>query len=247
MLSVLWRSKWIIVVAAIVTSSFVAYDSYSKDTLYRAETVLIVSSLTPTNVFSNEDMLAASYAELAMTEAVRARARQYSGGTNGGSNQAYGDSGIAADTKTDSPFIRVSATNRVAEEAINDANSVAAALVGYIDDLQKQSLKSKRELLLEELSQIDEEQKKLLATEPVDHSRVDALASVRDSIIRQNEELNAGLIQSSLVVVDEAESAAPLPSHPLRNTLISFVLGALTGAIIGFFIDAVRKSLRWAG
>lgn len=240
MLSVIWRSKWIIIAAALVASGFVAYDSFTSDTVYQAESVLIVNSLTPTNTFSNEDKLAASYAELAMTEAVQARARELV-------DIPGNSSGITADTKTDSPFIRISASNKAAERAVNDANAVSEALVTYIDVLQKDGLESKRELLIEQLSDIDSQRQLLASAVPVDQARIEALDSVRESIIRQNAELNAGLVQSSLVIVDGADTASEVPSHPLRNTIISFVLGAIAGTIIGFAVDAVRKALRWQG
>lgn len=241
MLSVIWKSKWIILIMAVIAAGAVAFQSFREETLYRAETSMIVSSLTPTNVFSNEDMLAASYAELALSDAVQGKARE----DNPDNNTSSGTSAIAADSNPDSPFVRLSATNTVPDRAVEDANAVADALVEYVSELQLQSLEDKRGNLLQELANIDAEQAAIRATPNGDQARLSALESVRQSLIRQYEELNAGMLQSSLVVIDEAGSPGAIPSHPLRNTLIGLLLGAAAGVILGFAVESVRKALRW--
>ncbi|MHB0915436.1 MAG: Wzz/FepE/Etk N-terminal domain-containing protein [Thermoleophilia bacterium] len=240
MLSVLWKSKWMMLVAAALVAVLIGYNSFSREEVYRAETAMIVSSLTPTNVFSNEDMLAASYGELVLTEAVQSKASEISSATGGPSSVS---STIAAETKADSPFIRVIVTNTNPERAVSDANAVSTALVEYVSELQQSSLDEKQESLLRELADIDTQRDEVKAAIPVDETRLAALDLVRQSIIRQYEELNAGTLLSSVVVVDQAGKASMEATHPLRNTIVGFFLGGLAGAIIGFSVESVRKAL----
>lgn len=243
MLSILWRSKWIILVTALVAGAVVAFDSYSEEQGYRADTLLVVSSLAPTNVFSNENMLATSYAELATTDRVKTKAFAIPGNENDSDRTTT--SVISAEVDSETPFIRISATNTDARQAVTDANAVADALVDYVSELEQQNLQEKRDSLLDQLVEIEGQQNQVAASQPVDQTRINALEAVRQSVIRQYEEINAGLTQSNITIVDEAERAVPLTTNPARNTIIAIMLGALAGAIIGFSVNSVRKALRW--
>jgi capsular polysaccharide biosynthesis protein len=241
LLAVLWRSKWIILITAVVAGSVVAYDSFTRQKTYEAESMLVVGNFSSTSLPGREDELAFSYGQLVGTNEVLEKTAELAG--NGSDASEF--RGVATETAKDSPYLKLIARDTTALGAIDRVNAVAQGLVAYVDDLKKQNIASDQQMLLQKLTDVENDLSRLRADPNGDAGRIQALEGARQSLLRQYEELNLESSSANrLTIVSGATSATTEATRPLRNTLIALLVGAVVGTALGFATDSVRKSLR---
>lgn len=249
MLSTIWRTKFIIIVTAVVAGALVLGDSLLKETTYTANATLVVGSMTPGTSalgrIGGEDKLALSYADLITNRDVLEKAVQLSG-LEITANSLAGDVGALTPPKdVTTPYVKLYATTNSPETAIAEVNAVSNALVDYLGNIQKKVLDDNRTSILAQLTQVEGEIAQLQTAPVKDPARLAGLEDVRKSLISDfSDVLNANLPGANLRLIDPAESAYATAAHTVRNTGIAVVLGALAGMGIGFMADSVRKAWR---
>lgn len=244
LLSAVWRTKWIALAVAVIAAGLVGVQSFQKPTTYKAEAVLVVGNLgsgTTLGRTGGEDKLATSFGELVNTPGVLEKAAENS---DAGLTASQLAGAVVPATEDFSPYLRLVSTDTSQDAAVEEANAVAEGLVAYVADFQQRILDGDRERLLADLTRMDDEIK-VLETQHSDDSRLEALKELRQSLVKQYEELSTEYLNSgSLEIVSLAEKAAMDPQHPWRNTAIAFIVGAIVGIGIGLGVDSVRKALR---
>lgn len=243
MLSVLWRTKWIILVTAVVAASIVAASEFRSESTYEAEALLVVGNLGTTEPTGREDELAQTYAKLVNTEGVLAEAAaEYGSGAT-----AKNMGAVSSETSEEGTYITLRYTSDDSQEAIDKVNAVARGLVAYVDNAKDENFEGDRKRILNELVDVESELAQLEANPVPDEGRRNALNNVRQTLIRSYEELTVqGLSSNNLTIVNMASSSVKDANHPWRNTIVAFIIGAIIGAAIGFAVDTVRKALRGA-
>lgn len=240
MLSILWRSKWIILITALLAAAITGVISFQKQTVYSAEAVLITGNTGSAGQSVTADKQAATYASLVDIREVLDKSIEVSG--IGSSAQAL-RADVSASTEKDSPYIILSSVSYSAETAVNEVNAVAQGLTQYVSELQTQAYSDTRQLIVDELTKVQAQQDTARAANPND-PRILALEDVRLSLMKQYEQMNIEKVSSDQIkIVSLARESASSPPHNYRDIILAFVIGAVVGIGIGFVTDSIRKAL----
>ncbi len=243
MLSTLWRTKWIILIVAIVVAGIVGYSTYQKDEIFIANAKLVVGSLGSTSSLGRiggEDQLAASYSELIQVTDVLQRAVDESG-LKMSAAQLRGH--VSASTAKGSPYINLQGADLNAQAAIDEVNAVAKGFSVYLADRQKKNVEQSKQEIIRQLTDLTNEQNAIRALPAPDEARLTALNDVRAELLKQFQQIDLDAGGNKVEIVSMATDASADPTHLWRNTIIGFFIGLLGGIGIGFATESVRNAL----
>ncbi|MHB1403795.1 MAG: YveK family protein [Thiobacillus sp.] len=175
MLSTIWRTKWIILITAVVAGGLVMFNSLRQDATYTANATLVVGSMSPGSSrlgqTGGEDKLALSYADLIRTRVVLDQAVK-NGGLNISSDQLSADIGSVPPPKDAiSPYVNLYATTRDPQSAINEVNATAKSLVDYLAGMQSKALQDDQNEIVNQLTQVEAEIAQIQASPTKDPAR----------------------------------------------------------------------------
>ncbi|MHB8160080.1 MAG: YveK family protein [Thermoleophilia bacterium] len=242
-LSIIWRSKWIILVTAIAATIFVASETLRQPTKYEAGAVLAVGNLNSGKALglaTGEDRLASTYADLLNIEDVYQRSVEKS---DADVTPELLKSHVSVSTAKESPYIKLTASDTDAAATVEEVNAVANGLVAYVTEMQDKNLQNGRQAIQQQLTQVESERNKIRAGDPQQQGHLDALTAVRDSLIKQNEQNITDTTYSRLSVLSLAKTAAMQPPQKMRNILLGLLVGTIAGLAMGFIYDSVVKAL----
>ncbi len=236
LLSIIRRSKWIILVVTLIVTSVVAYRAFSAPPRYEAEVIMTVGDFSPSGKsFSDEDIIAASYAELVNTPLVQ--------------EKAFGETGVSGVsvvpvTEKDSPLLRLTGSGSEPEAVADATNAVATALVDRVSEIQMDMLENSRQRLLGELTRVEGELSGEKAKPQADSNRINALQGYRLSLLKQSEELALQMGEGpNLTVVSAATESHFIPARSLRKTILGLAIGLLGGIVVGFVYQSLKKAI----
>ena len=244
-ISVIWWSKWIILLTAIVTTIFVASVTLGKPAEYEAGAVLVVGNLSSGKALglsTGEDKMAANYADLLNIEEVFQRSVD---NPNAGVTPELLRAHVSVSTANESPYIKLTASDTDAAATVEEVNAVANGLVAYVTEMQDKNLQNGRQAIQQQLTQVESEINTIGAGDPKKHGRLESLTAVRVSLIKQNEQNMADTTYSRLSVVSLAKTAVIQPTQKMRNILLGLLVGAMAGLTVGFIYDSVINALNY--
>lgn len=243
-LSIIWRSKWIILVTAIATTAFITTATIRQPTVYEAGSVLVVGNLSSGKALGStggEDKLAASYADLLNIDDVFQASAEKSG-LSLTSEQLRGH--VTAVTANNSPYLRLTSSDTDAGRAVDEVNAMANGLASYVTNLQDKNLTKGREAIQGQLTEIEKQIDAIPENDTQQAGQLGALNAVRDSLTKQNEQYITDTTYSRLSVVSLANTASPQVPAKTRNISLGLLVGVLVGVAIGFVYHSSLKALR---
>lgn len=240
-LSVIRRTKWIIISVTVIVTAIVAYQAFTVSDSYEAKSILAVGNFTPAaGGLGGDDLVAASYARLVNTPQVQEEAF----GEEGISSSAPMGVSVNTETEEDSPYILIMGSGDDPQATKEAVNQITSALVVRVSELQAEINNNARMLTLDELTVTENELVTEQAKPDADEGRINALQSYRQALIKQSEDLALEVSQGpNLTIVSNAVDSIKKPVTPWRNTIIGFVIGLIGGVVVGFIYDAIRRAL----
>lgn len=248
MMATIWKSKWIILITALVAVALVTFQTLRENVFYKADAMLAVGDLGLGHIETeftqlDDDRLASDYRELLMTKEVLQKSID-----DTGLNMAPAQlrSRITANTSKDSPYIKLSAIDTNAESAVSEVNAAANGLTAYITALQIKNSNEGKQNVLTEMARVENEMIAIGNT-PVqtrDQGRITALQTARQSLIKEYEGFVLGTNSQMLNIVSLADGAIASTKHTVRNSLFGLLAGFVAGIAIGFITDSVRKAIK---
>jgi polysaccharide biosynthesis transport protein len=250
--AILWRRKWVIIAALLMTEIVVILATFKTTPVYTASTMLrIVTS--PTGSVNYTDYMYAerlmnTYVKLATTKPVLDNLRQQLG------LDYLPSIGVDIISGTELLQIQVEEPNPVLAAQV--ANALADILVSQSVELYTGSGESSLDILSEQLKEMENELNQarkvytdLVAKDPNDavniqsaKQSVDSKQQIYNAILEEYERarINAALREKSISVV---EPSVP-PSSPSRpNPMINIILGSLVGLLGGVGLAFLFENL----
>ena len=242
-LSVIWRSKWIILVIAVATTAYVAFHELSIKTEYETSAILTVvssGSNGPLGSASGLDQTANVDADLLQLDEV-AQASAKKGGLD--IDPVHFKNALSTSVEKGKPYLTITATDTNQQTAVDEANAAANGLAQYVADQNSNNLAVNRKNLLDQLTQV-ENSMNALHGDPNKTDQLLALNDVRDSIIKQDEQVNVDMLLTRLNVLSAAKDVSTVPTQKSRNILLAFAVSIVAGTALGFVFESVKNSLR---
>ncbi|HXY17075.1 MAG TPA: polysaccharide biosynthesis tyrosine autokinase [Gaiellaceae bacterium] len=251
-LSILWKGRYLILLAAIVTVAVAAVTTKLSAKVYEATALIQVNSDLTSNTGDalgaqqTSQVLATTYASLVDSPSFLARIRSsVSGGRLSTSDLASRTGADAVTSGTQSTnLIDLHATGPTPSDARSLANQVANALVSTIGGDEARRATEQQNQLQARIQALGNQIKQLSTTSP-NASTAEQLASLRSARNALTTQL-ASLIANgvtrggSLSVVGPAE----LPSVPIRPRLtLNLALGLMIGILVGIGLAWLRHAL----
>lgn len=241
-LSIIWRSKWIILVTVVVTTSYVAFKSIRESPTYSANATLTVvgTAVGPLGSSSGLDKTAAVYGDLLQIDEVlqssidKARINV---------DPAVLKGQVDTSIEKEKPYLTISVVDKNPGMAVEEANAVSNGLVSYVNDMNKNNQADSSKLLTEQLTQVENSMNKVRNV-PDQLDQLFALNDVKDSIVKQMQQVNVDTILTRLNVLSLAKDSTPLPTQKTRNIILSFFVSLVVGVTLGFVYNSAKDALR---
>ena len=248
MMATIWRSKWIILITALIAAGLVAFQSLRQEITYQADAVVVVGDLglgQSTNAsLQASDQLASSYSELLQTRDVLQKSID-----DAGLNKTPAElrNSIVASTSKDSPFIKMSAFDSTANSAIADVNAAAVGLTAHLRDQQFKIIADGKQNVSDEMTKVENELIAINNSENKDPGRIAALQEQRQSLITEYEGFVTSTNNQMVSVVSLADSASASVPRTLRDSILGLLVGAVAGVGLGFAFDSMKKAINREG
>jgi succinoglycan biosynthesis transport protein ExoP len=258
-IEILWRRKWIIVIAVAVTMVMATAATFLATPMYRASTILRVLAVTGggssdwvTYDSRQIERLMNTYAELATSRLVYEQlAREL---------EIIEVPEIQVDIRGETELIAITAEGPDPVVARDAANALAELLIDETRALYTGSGKTAQEILGEQLAraktELDEawtEYETLLADSPEDSDTIAAAGTIIDlkertyAVLLEQYERNRvreAVLANTLSVVEPA-IAPSAPSSPRRglNLALGLVVGLVAGVALAFLFENLDTTL----
>jgi polysaccharide biosynthesis transport protein len=239
-LEILWRRKWIVLLATVALPAAVVAYSLQQDPSYRATADVLLSRQDIAAALSgaadpgaaqNADRDTRTQAALARVPAV-ARAAIDEAGVPISLNSFFEQSSVTSSQNSDLLGFQVEYRTRSGAERL--VNAYARAFADYREALDTASLRRARREVRTRLRRL------------ADQGNRDS--AVYRSLQDKEEALRvlSALQTSHAVVVRTADGAAKVRPKPVRNGVLALVLGAMVGLGIAFLRNALDTRMRSA-
>lgn len=232
-LRVIWRRKWRILAVALVLAGIVYVRSDAEPDEYRATAVLAVTPGRADAGAEAAGRLARSYAVLAETRPVVARAVD-AGELRVGASSARDQ--VEAEA-TDDGFVSIEGDGPSPQRAEQLASAVGEALVATVRDRQEAA---RQETIGPALTEIEELEVRLGSRD------LAADAPVRAALLSRYSELNRAVTEARLRPLDRVEvvsparsSTSPVAPTPARDGLITFLGALLAFSLLAALVEVL--------
>lgn len=233
-LRVIWRRKWRIIGVAIVLAGVMYARSNSQPREFRAEALLLA---TPGQPGAQAGDLAATYAALAETRPVVARAVEAEG-----VDAAPSDARDRVDVaETGAGFLAVQALGPTPERAETLASALAEGLVAEVTARQQAARAAVTGPLEEEVADVERQ---------IASRDLSADAPVRQALLARYQALVTALTGAQVAPLDRVEVVSPARSStdpveptPPRDALLTFLAALVAFGLVAMVIEAFSDRL----
>lgn len=254
-LSILWRRKWVIAIAAVVTTIFATVATLLTTPTYESATTVRVATVGSgvadyggrTDI-NYTQLLMSTYATILTTGSVRSEIQQELG--------LNSFPVLSAELVPSTELMRIRSEAETPEAARDIASLAAQILIRKSQELYTGNGQSTREILSQQLEQVEaeleaarQEYDRLLAESPED---TDSISAISQSIDLKERTYNSLLTQYETARVNEAlrTNAVSIvepaflprePAHPRHE--VNIALGAIVGLVGGVALAFVFENL----